>query len=224
MRELADGVFHLPLMARAGVNAYLVGDVLVDAGFSFQAGRVLKGVRGRIVRTHVLTHAHVDHAGGSRKVVDALSVPVQAGERDLPALQSGQPESAFPPMLERAGRAYASFTPVPEATALREGDTVGDGFAVLDTPGHSAGHISLWRERDGVLICGDVVNHMNLLTTVPGLQEPPGVFTPDPAENRRSIRRLAELEPRLVLVGHGPPLKKDATGTLKRFAAGLAAD
>lgn len=224
MRELADGVFHLPLMPRAGVNAYLVGDVLVDAGFSFQAKRVLNGVRGRIVRSHVLTHAHVDHAGGTRKVVDALSVPVQAGEHDLPALKSGQPESAFPQMLERAGRAYASFTPVPEATALREGDTIGDGFTVLDTPGHSAGHISLWRERDGVLICGDVVNHMNLLTTVPGLQEPPSVFTPDPVENRRSIRRLAELKPRLVLVGHGPPLKKDAAGALQRFAAGLAAD
>lgn len=224
MRELADGVFFIPLMPRAGVNAYLVGDVLVDAGFSFQAKRALSAVRGRIVRSHVLTHAHVDHAGGTRKVIDALGVPVLAGERDLPAMHVGQPESAFPAALERVGRAYASFTPVPEATALNEGDTVGNGFAVLDTPGHSAGHISLWRERDGVLICGDVVNNMNLLTTVPGLQEPPGVFTPDPVENRRSIRRLAELEPRLVLVGHGPPLKKDAAGALKRFAAGLAAD
>lgn len=224
MRELADGVFHLPLTPRAGVNAYLLGDVLIDAGFSWQAKRVLAGVRGRIVRSHVLTHAHVDHAGGTRKVVDALGVPVQAGARDLPALHSGRPESAFPRMLERAGRAYSSFPAVPEATALGEGDTVGDGFTVLDTPGHSAGHISLWRERDGVLICGDVVNNMNLLTTVPGLQQPPGVFTPDPAENRRSIRRLAELEPRLVLVGHGPPLKKDAAGALQRFAAALPAD
>jgi hydroxyacylglutathione hydrolase len=221
MRELADGVFHLPLMPRAGVNAYLVGDVLVDAGFSFQAKRVLREVRGRIVRTHLLTHAHVDHAGGSRQVVDALGVPVLAGERDLPTLASGRPEQAFPGLLRKPGEAYASFTPVPEATALREGDQVGD-FAVLDTPGHSAGHISLWRERDRVLICGDVVNAMNLLTTLPGLHEPPGVFTPDPAENRRSIRRLAALEPRLVLVGHGPPLK-DAAEPLRRFAASLPA-
>lgn len=221
MRELADGVFFIPLMPRAGVNAYLVGDVLIDAGFSWQAKRVLAGVRGRIVRSHVLTHAHVDHAGGSRKVVDALSVPVLAGERDLPTMQSGEPESAFPAPIRRVGEAYARFSPVPEATALHEGDAVGDGFTVLDTPGHSPGHISLWRERDGVLICGDVINSMNLLTTLPGLQEPPGIFTPDPAENRRSIRRLAELEPRLVLVGHGPPLKKDAAATLQRLAAEL---
>ncbi len=220
MRELADGVFHLPLMPRAGVNAYLVGDVLVDAGFGFQATRVLRDVRGRIVREHVLTHAHVDHAGGSRQVIDALGVPVRAGERDLPALASGTPEQAFPRILRKPGEAYARFTPVPEATALREGDEVGDGFVVLDTPGHSAGHISLWRERDRVLICGDVVNQMNLLTTLPGLHEPPGMFTPDPAENRRSIRRLAALAPQLVLVGHGPPLK-DAAAPLQRFAAAL---
>lgn len=224
MRELADGVFHLPLMPRAGVNAYLVGDVLVDAGFRFQAGRVLKGVRGRIVRSHVLTHAHVDHAGGTRKVVDALGVPVLAGELDLPALHSGQPEMGFRGLLEKPGNAYGSFPPVAEATGLREGDEIGDGFVVLDTPGHSPGHISLWRERDGVLICGDVINSMNLLTTVPGVRQPPGVFTPDPAENRRSIRRLAELAPRLVLVGHGPPLKKDAADTFRRFAAELPAD
>lgn len=222
MRELADGVFYLPLMPRAGVNAYLVGDVLIDAGFSFQAKRVLSGVRGRIVRSHVLTHAHVDHAGGTRKVIDALGVPVQAGARDLPALISGHPEMGFRGLLEKPGNAYGSFPPVPEATGLSEGDTIGDGFVVLDTPGHSPGHISLWRERDGVLICGDVINNMNLLTTVPGVRQPPTVFTPEPAENRRSIRRLAELEPRLVLVGHGPPLKKDAAGALKRFAAGLA--
>jgi hydroxyacylglutathione hydrolase len=221
MRELADGVFHLPLMPRAGVNAYLLGDVLVDAGFSWQAKRVLAGVRGRIVRSHVLTHAHVDHAGGSRKVVETLGVPVLAGERDLPAAHSGHPEMGFRGVLEKPGDAYGSFPAVPEATALHEGDAVGDGFTVLDTPGHSPGHISLWRERDGVLICGDVINSMNLLTTVPGVRQPPKVFTPDPAENRRSIRRLAELEPRLVLVGHGPPLKKDAAGTMKRFAAAL---
>ncbi len=223
MRELADGVFHLPLMPRAGVNAYLVGDVLVDAGFSWQAKRVLRDVRGRIVRSHVLTHAHVDHAGGSRQVVDALGVPVRAGARDLPTLASGRPEQAFPGVLRKPGEAYASFTPVPEATALHEGDEIGDGFVVLDTPGHSAGHISLWRERDRVLICGDVVNAMHLLTTVPGLHEPPGVFTPDPVENRRSIRRIAALEPRLVLVGHGPPLK-NAAAALQRFAAGLPTD
>lgn len=55
-------------------------------------------------------------------------------------------------------------------------------------------------------IAGDVLFGMNLLTLIPGLREPPAAFTIDAEVNRRSIRRLAELEPRLVCWGHGPPL------------------
>jgi glyoxylase-like metal-dependent hydrolase (beta-lactamase superfamily II) len=81
------------------------------------------------------------------------------------------------------------------------------GFAVLEVPGHSRGHVAYWRESDRVLILGDVLNGMNLMTGRRGLQEPPAVFTPDPARNRQSARRLAELEPALVCFGHGPPLR-----------------
>ncbi len=80
-------------------------------------------------------------------------------------------------------------------------------FTVLEVPGHSIGHVAFWRERDRVLILGDAVNTMNLLTTRKGLQEPPAAFTPDPVRNRASIRRLAALEPALVCAGHGPPLR-----------------
>jgi glyoxylase-like metal-dependent hydrolase (beta-lactamase superfamily II) len=84
---------------------------------------------------------------------------------------------------------------------LRDGDEVG-GFAVLDVPGHSVGHVAIWRERDRVLILGDVINALSLLTTRPGIQEPPEHFTPDPVSNRLAIRRSAALEPRVVLAGH----------------------
>jgi glyoxylase-like metal-dependent hydrolase (beta-lactamase superfamily II) len=223
MREVADDVFHLPLSPRSSVNAYLVGDTLVDAGYGWQAGRVLEQVRGRVVAQHVLTHAHVDHAGGTRRVLDALHVPVRAGTLDLPVMVSGQPELEVPGPLRPLARRYARFEPVPEAAPLRAGDLVGPGFEVLDTPGHSAGHVSLWRARDGVLICGDVVNSMDLKTTIPGLREPPAIFTPDPVRNRQSIRRLADLEPRLVLVGHGPPVTNAATA-FREFAGRLPQD
>jgi glyoxylase-like metal-dependent hydrolase (beta-lactamase superfamily II) len=94
----------------------------------------------------------------------------------------------------------------PVERALKEGDTVGE-FTVLEVPGHSVGHVAYWRERGRVLILGDVVNTMNLLTGRNGLQEPPALFTPDPVRNRASIRRLAELRPALVCAGHGPPLR-----------------
>ena len=47
--------------------------------------------------------------------------------------------------------------------------------------------MSFWRESDRVLVLGDVLNNMDVLTAVPGLREPKPFLTPDPAENRRSI-------------------------------------
>ena len=58
-----------------------------------------------------------------------------------------------------------------------------------------------------MLILGDVLNNINVFTGIPGLHEPPAAFTADPARNRRSARRLAELRPRLTCFGHGAPLR-----------------
>ena len=102
---------------------------------------------------------------------------------------------------------------------LHEGDEVA-GFTVLEVPGHSPGHIAFWRERDGVLIVGDVINNMNILTGLPGLHEPPRFVAADDVENRRSARRLAALEPRVMLFGHGSPLRD--TRKFVDFVAGLS--
>jgi len=52
-----------------------------------------------------------------------------------------------------------------------------------------------------------VLNSMDPFLAIPGLREPKSFFTPDPAENRRSAKRLGRLEPLLVLFGHGPPVR-----------------
>ena len=83
----------------------------------------------------------------------------------------------------------------------------------------SAGHVAFWRESDGVLIAGDVFNTADPFLAIPGLREPKPYFTPDPAENRRSAKRLGELEPKLLLVGHGPPYRD--TRKLVEFCAKL---
>jgi hydroxyacylglutathione hydrolase len=111
--------------------------------------------------------------------------------------------------------------PHPVARALSEGDEVG-GFTVLETPGHTPGHVSYWRERDRVLIAGDVLTNMNPSTGVTGLHEPLAFATPDPARNRACARRLAELQPALVCFGHGPPLRDPEE--LAKFVAGLPTD
>ena len=59
-----------------------------------------------------------------------------------------------------------------------------------------------------MLVIGDVVSHLSIWTGLPMLREPERVFSIDPAQNRRSARRLAALNPALICFGHGPPMRK----------------
>jgi glyoxylase-like metal-dependent hydrolase (beta-lactamase superfamily II) len=202
---------------------YLMGDVLVDAATRHARRRILRQLAGRPVSAHALTHAHPDHQGASKAVCDELEIPLWCGEGDVEAMQTAGAIRASQPAspLNRLVDSVWTGPPHPVARVLREGDEVA-GFSVLEVPGHSAGHLAYYRETDGALVLGDVLNNMNLLTGIPGLREPPTVFTPDPARNRESARKLAALEPRLVCFGHGPPLRDPQR--LRAFVDGLARD
>jgi hydroxyacylglutathione hydrolase len=103
---------------------------------------------------------------------------------------------------------------------LREGDQVG-GFTVLETPGVTPGHVSLWRESDRTLIAGEVLNNLHdqvPFATFPP-HEPAAFGTADRWRNRASAKRLAALEPALVCFCHGPPLRD--TRLFVRRAASL---
>jgi len=209
VQELAEGVWHLDTFAiPSTINAFLLEDVLVDAGTRHSKGRIMRELRGHTVSAHALTHAHPDHQGASHELCETLDAPFWVGERDADAAEDpsliGQ-RQPHNPVAQFYARAFTG-PGHPVARHLREGDEVA-GFRVLDVPGHSAGHVAFWRESDRVLVLGDVVTNMDQLTLIPGLHEPKSYLTPDPAENRRSAKRLAPLEPRLVLFGHGRPLR-----------------
>ncbi len=208
MKELADGVWQLGGFPPNAVNVYVIGDVLIDSGLVFDRRRVLGQIAGRQLSAHALTHAHLDHYGSSHAVCTKLGIPLWCGAEDVAAVESGK-------MLAQ-GRMVPAAPAHPVARALREGDEVA-GFVVLDTPGHSPGHVSYWREADRVLVCGDVMWGFNPFLLSGGIREPFPLASPDPALNRRSARRLAELRPALVCFGHGPPLREP-----ERFAAAVA--
>ena len=220
MQMVARDVYQLPLAPRSGVNAYLVGDVLVDSGFALHFKRLLRATASRTIHAHALTHAHADHAGGSKRLQATLGVPIWVGAGDADVLRSGEAEPGDVPFGRSALKSYMRFPGAEPDRELREGDELSAGFVALETPGHSPGHLAYWREEDGTLICGDVFFNMSLATTAAGLHTPPGFFTPDPAQNRQSARRLATLQPKLVLFGHGPPLRDPIA--LSAFAAALA--
>jgi hydroxyacylglutathione hydrolase len=219
VKRLADDLYLLDGFPPFGINVYLMGDVLVDAGSRHAGKRILRQLRGRTVAAHALTHAHPDHQGASHEVCDKLGIPLWCGEGDADAMEDGRIMERQPrhPVNTVIGRVFPG-PPHPVERRLREGENVA-GFNVLEVPGHSAGHVAYWRESDGTLVCGDVFTNIDTLTGLPGLHEPHSFFSPDPARNRDSMRRLAGLEPSLVCFGHGRPLRDPAK--LKAFTERL---
>ena len=220
MRELAPGVWQLQGGFPNVLNVYLLGDVLIDAGAKRSGRRILRELKGRKLSAHALTHAHPDHQGASKLVCETFGAPFWVSEGDAPAAEDARLIKERQPghRMNRINWRLMAGPSHPVDRKLREGDEVA-GFQVLEVPGHSAGHLAFWRESDRVLVLGDVLNNMNLKTGVPGLHEPPEMYTPDPARNRESARRLGPLEPALALFGHGPPLRD--TKKFVEFASGL---
>jgi hydroxyacylglutathione hydrolase len=206
-RRVADGVWLLAGRPRNAYNVYVVGDALVDAGTRHAARRILRQVRGLALKSHVLTHGHLDHRGSSHEVCEKLGLPLLCGEADVAEVESGG-RAGFDekPLLVRAEHRLLAGPGHPVSETLAEGDRVGE-FSVLEVPGHSPGHLAFWRQSDRVLILGDVVFNLRLPSGRKGLQLPPNLLTTDPERNLASARRLAELEPEIVCFGHGPPLR-----------------
>lgn len=204
VQQLADDVWLLSGFPRFAVNVYVIGDVLIDAGTRLDKGRILKQVRDHGLRAHALTHADPDHYGSSHAVCDALSLPLWCGDADAYAVEHGKL------VVSKGGRMLPGPPAHPVARRLHEGDELAAGFAVLDTPGHSPGHVSYWRESDRTLICGDVMWGWHPFLLRGPIREPVALFTPDVARNRESARHIVALEPALACFGHGPPLRDPA--------------
>ncbi len=206
MKQLGDNLYQIALMPRSSMNVYVADGIVFDAGSRLETGRLLKALRGQTITDHVLTHGHPDHQGASRAICENFGVPLACGEGDADAVSTGEivrtmPDSTLSRMMAKIGGPAQQVS-----RRLQEGDMVGS-FTVIETPGHSPGHVVFWRESDRVLILGDVFLNMSLLTTIPGLHEPPRPFTPNVGENRNSARKLLGLRPALVCFGHGPPLR-----------------
>jgi hydroxyacylglutathione hydrolase len=220
MKQLAEDVHQLKGRPRNAINVYVIGDVLIDAATRQAEKRIMRELAGRTITAHALTHAHPDHQGSSHAICERLNIPLWCGQGDIPAMETpgAIKNPKAPRWLNALQERFWTGPPHPVARALGEGDEVA-GFTVLETPGHSPGHVSFWRESDRTLIVGDVLGNMNFITGIPGLNLPPDLFTPDPARNRESARRLAELRPALACFGHGAPLRDP--GKLAEFVAKL---
>jgi len=222
MKNLAPGVWRLKETPAPTINVYLAEDVLIDAGRRWDRRRVFAELEGREISLVALTHVHPDHQGVAKDVCEARGVPLACHADDVEAMEGKRPiqEAAASNPVNKLIRRIWEGPPYEVERILNEGDEVA-GFRVVHAPGHSRGEVIFFRDADRVAICGDVIRNMSYATALPGIKEPPKIFTYDPAENRRSIQKLAALEPSLILPGHGPAVTDVAA--FQRFVAALPA-
>jgi glyoxylase-like metal-dependent hydrolase (beta-lactamase superfamily II) len=221
MRELAEGVWQLPGLIPNLINAYVIrtpeGDVVIDAATRWAGGRFLRALRGRRLALVALTHVHPDHQGTAHEICTRCRVPLACHEADAEVMEGLRPTVPGTAIIRLFERILCG-PPHPVARRFRGGEMLGE-WEVVPTPGHTPGHVSFFRRRDGVILVGDLVRHAGLRKRTGRLSEPPHFFSADFRENRRSIRKLLEMRPRLMLFGHGPPL--DELAPLERLLARL---
>lgn len=158
----------------------------------------------------------------AKDVCEARGIALACHADDVEAMEGRRPlqEARRSHPVNRVIRSVWEGPPYKVERVLSEGDEVA-GFRVVRAPGHARGEVIFFRESDRVAICGDVVRNLSYATYRPMLGEPPEIFTYDPAENRRSIRKLANLNPSLILPGHG--LAVTDIAKFERFVARLPA-
>jgi glyoxylase-like metal-dependent hydrolase (beta-lactamase superfamily II) len=225
VKEIARGVFYVPI----GIaNVYCVGVsgrswVLIDSsvpGRGWQIRRAAESIYGPAARPEAifLTHGHMDHAGSASELADFWNVPIFAHRLEIPYL-TGQSE--YPPLdpttggfLAFMGRFFAPKTSdLGDRVRVLDRDLPGlDGWEWHHTPGHSPGHVSLFRREDAILLAGDALTTVNLdsffatVTKTQRLGPPPAPSTYDWVRAAESVRRFVELRPLTIACGHGVPM------------------
>jgi len=220
VKEIAPGVWHIPGFPANWINVYLIGDVLVDSSRRGAGPAIVRELGERRLSAVALTHVHPDHQGSAQFLCQKYRAPLWCHADDKGRMEGTE---VAPPanMAARISDRLFSGPPHRVSRVLEPGDEI-EGFRVFHTPGHTPGHVTFFREKDGVAVAGDVVNAMNLATSLTGLHEPPSGFSFDPARNRRSIRQLAEMDPQVLCLGHGPVWRDRPR--FKEFVRRLPAD
>lgn len=227
-RELVADVAYKQLMI---VNVMFVGApgcgdgqwVLIDTGVLGGTQAIKSTAKARFGQNGrpaaiVLTHGHFDHVGCVETLAEEWNVPVYAHPAEHPYLDGST--SYQPPDPTVGGGLIAALSPLfptsPVNLAGRLRALPADhsvphmpGWRWLHTPGHAPGHVSLWRQHDGVLIAGDAFvttkqeSIYAAVTQAPEMHGPPAYFTPDWESAKQSVVSLALLAPEIVVTGHG---------------------
>jgi len=226
-RQVADNVVFLRTLM---VNVFIVRDggswFLVDTGLQGYAESIARTAREFVgsdapPAAILLTHGHFDHVGSLEALLDRWNVPVFAHPLERPYLTGRSPYPPPDPLVGGGAMSLLSrlYPRGPIDVSDRLQFLQEDGYIPfapswrwIFTPGHSPGHVSLFRSGDRTLIAGDAVvttkqeSVVAVATQRREIHGPPSYFTQDWRSAGESVGRIAALEPEVLATGHGEPL------------------
>jgi glyoxylase-like metal-dependent hydrolase (beta-lactamase superfamily II) len=210
--KITDNVYLIPGIT---ANPYLIVDedglTLIDTGLPGSQKMILSyisrlGKTARDMKRIILTHLDLDHVGGLGALHKATGARTFASRIEADAIGLGK--SSKPPAAGRSisilRRLYTTlFKPKPlvidEIVVDGQVLPILGGLRVMDTAGHSPGHISLFASETGILFCGD-----SMVGTDQGLRGSRPQMTWNPKMAAEAVARQAALKPKIVCPGHGP--------------------
>jgi glyoxylase-like metal-dependent hydrolase (beta-lactamase superfamily II) len=233
MKQITENIYAVPGLSVGRIYVITGGDGLtvIDTSLPPQTPQKLEpqlqaaGYQLSDIRHILITHAHPDHTGGLVAFQRVTNASLEVHHRDAAVVRGetvmARPKSDQLRGLSRLVMLMPAMSPPPPARVDVEFhggeklDAILPGFEVVETFGHSPGHVSYWWPERRVLFCGDVVMHLW------GLSKPIATFTSDMDEAIRSIRKIADMDVDILCMGHGAPIVGGAAQKLRAFAAKL---
>lgn len=212
--KITDRVYLVPGVV---ANPYIIVDAdgltVIDAGLPRSQKKILAyveklGKRAQDIKRIVITHADLDHFGGLAALQAATGARTYASRIEAESIALGKASreiqlSGFSPrrVMYAVLRPFMKAKPVQVDAILTGEQTLPalGGLRVIETPGHTPGHISLFAPSAGVLFCGD-----SMVSDEAGLKGSRPGITWNEAQARESERKQAGLGARIVCPGHGP--------------------
>ncbi|MGW1610027.1 MBL fold metallo-hydrolase [Streptomyces sp. NPDC002285] len=170
---------------------------LVDSGFVGHAEETAAWVHAResSLAMVVNTHWHSDHVGANA-LLQSGGAAIAAGAPDARAIARRDPGCCLAEYLDQPVAPYTVDMPLQDGQVLRLGDA---DWQVVSTPGHTPGHLALWQPEERLLAVGDALSDYDVGWVNLALDGPDAA-----ALALNSLRRLADLNPKVLLPAHGP--------------------
>jgi glyoxylase-like metal-dependent hydrolase (beta-lactamase superfamily II) len=207
---------NVHLIPKTVANPYLLIDpdglTLIDAGLPGSHKKILRYLAGLgyapvDLKRILITHADFDHVGGLAALKAATGARVYASPAEARAMAERHASRPLKPrrvivrLLVHLMASLFKPAPIQVDELLSDGQTLPllGGLRVIETPGHTPGHISLFAASAGILFCGD-----SIVSGESGLRGSSGANNWDQAQSDESVRRQAALGARILCSGHGP--------------------